>query len=82
MRWLKGVRGAIGAGSLLILCGFGWDLFFAGIPYQDPTPQMQASWQMHNTSAEWTMAAGPLLILAGMGIAAFLRVRRRLKREG
>lgn len=39
---------AAGLGLLLLFGGFGYWAAFAGIPYQDPTPEMQARWDFHN----------------------------------
>jgi hypothetical protein len=36
----------------LIFAGFAYDLSFAGLPYQDPTPQMQERWLFHKRVAE------------------------------
>ena len=69
----------IWAGVGLLLSGLVWDVLFANIPYQDPTPQMQANWDMHKAIAERTIAAGALLIITGIGVATFRSIRRRLK---
>ena len=37
----------IGAGLALVLGGFIYDVMFAGIPYQDPTPEMSARYAHH-----------------------------------
>ena len=34
-------------GLLIILAGFVYDVMFAGIPYQDPTPAMQTAYNYH-----------------------------------
>ncbi len=36
-----------GLGLLLLASGFVYDLVFAGIPYQDPTPAMSARYAFH-----------------------------------
>ncbi len=79
VRWVRGIRGVIWAGVCLLVGGFIWDLFFAGLPYQDPTPQMQANWKMHKSIAEGIMPAGALLIGAAIGAAAFRSIKRRLR---
>ncbi|MBU4526479.1 MAG: hypothetical protein KUA37_14820 [Desulfomicrobium sp.] len=35
------------AGLFLLLGGFVYDVIFAGIPYQDPTPEMSARFSRH-----------------------------------
>ena len=42
----------------IILCGFLYDLLFAGIPYQDPTPEMSASYELHSSIATTIYAFG------------------------
>jgi hypothetical protein len=37
----------VAIGIALIAGGFIYDVFFAGIPYQDPTPEMQAGYLFH-----------------------------------
>lgn len=37
----------IAAGIFLLLGGFFYDVIFAGIPYQDPTPEMSARYDFH-----------------------------------
>jgi hypothetical protein len=49
-RWLRWVVPgvAVALGFVLAASGFVYDLAFAGLPYQDPTPKMQARWQYHS----------------------------------
>ena len=35
------------AGLLLFSAGFVYDVLFAGMPYQDPTPALEASYAFH-----------------------------------
>lgn len=41
----------LGVGLLLLIGGFVYDLTFAGIPYQDPTPEMSARYAYHSRVA-------------------------------
>ena len=51
---------------LIVLCGFIYDVLFAGIPYQDPTPALQARYDFHSSMADWFYKTGGLLFLAGL----------------
>jgi hypothetical protein len=53
-------------GLLLLMLGFCYDLLFAGIPYQDPTPELTASYEFHSRVAERIEPAGA----GGAGIGA------------
>ena len=56
------------AGVVLLLAGFLYDIFFAGIPYQDPTPEMSASYARHARIASTIRYAGLLAFLTGVVI--------------
>ena len=49
----------------LIIGGLLYDLHYAGIPYQDPTPQQQAQYNLQSSIASRLMGAGAVLMLAG-----------------
>lgn len=51
------------AGFCLLIGGFVYDVRFAGIPYQDPTPEMSARYASHSRIAS---------VLRWTGVAAFL----------
>ncbi len=62
--------GFITAGLSLFIVGFVYDVMFAGIPYQDPTPEMSARYTRHASVASairWC-GAGVFLIGLLMGI--------------
>lgn len=70
------------AGLILIFLGFVYDVVFAGIPYQDPTPEMNANYAFHSRIASVVEWAGTLLFLFGCGagmIAILIRRRKSLK---
>ncbi len=48
------------------MSGFVYDVLFAGIPYQDPTPELQARYDFHSSVAGWFYKAGGILFLAGL----------------
>lgn len=57
---------APGIGIFIISCGFVYDVLFAGIPYQDPTPELHAQYEFHRSIAAWFYKAGGLLLLTGL----------------
>ena len=67
----------IAAGFLLIISGFIYDIFFAGIPYQDPTPEMSANyfWHAHIASTIRWCGVGVFLFGAVGGVGCWI-VRR------
>jgi hypothetical protein len=67
------------AGPFLLAAGFLYDLFLAGIPYQDPTPEMTASYDRHSAIATVIYCCGALVLLAGITavMVRFLFRRRR-----
>ena len=53
-------------GIMIIFVGFVYDVLFAGIPFQDPTPAMLATYNFHATIAStirWVGAGISLLAL-------------------
>ena len=67
----------IGLGILLLISGFGYDLMFAGIPYQDPTPEMSARYAFHSriASAFYIVGGGALLVGAVSGVVRVITRR-------
>lgn len=59
-------------GLALFLGGFLYDMEFAGIPYQDPTPEMQARYNLHSDLASVIRWTGAVVFLSGP-VAAFVR---------
>ena len=67
-------------GVALVLGGFVYDVMFAGIPYQDPTPEISARYAHHAHVASVICSFGVALLLAG-SVAGLVRfVIRRLRR--
>jgi hypothetical protein len=54
-----------GLGLLLLASGFVYDLVFAGIPYQDPTPAMSARYAFHARIALGMRGIGGVAFLSG-----------------
>jgi hypothetical protein len=53
-------------GIVIVISGLVYDVLFAGIPYQDPTPELQARYDFHSSVAGWLCKAGGILFLAGL----------------
>ena len=72
-------------GALALLClavvvvGFLYDIYFAGIPYQDPTPDLQARWNFHKSVSSAIMLASAigLAIAAATTLWGFIQSRRK-----
>ena len=59
-------------GMAIVAAGFIYDIMFAGIPYQDPTPEMQARWEFHANIAFWIISAGGIIFCLGLMLIPFL----------
>lgn len=70
----------IGAGLVLIAAGFVYNVMFAGIPYQDPPPDLAARYAFHTGVADALFWAGSAVFLAGM-LTVILSFVLRQRRE-
>jgi hypothetical protein len=70
-RWLKTLA-APGIGILIVMSGFVYDVVFAGIPYQDPTPELQARYDFHRAVADAIYMTGGVVFLLGIVAIPFL----------
>ena len=70
------------AGFALVLIGFVYDMLFAGIPYQDPTPEMQSRWVFHQSVADVFYVTGAVILLLGLLAAPVIWIvaGKRLRR--
>jgi len=64
------------AGLMIVVVGFFYDVAFAGIPYQDPTPAMEKSYAFHSRIASAIRWCGVAAFLLGV-VRAFRRVSRK-----
>lgn len=71
----------IASGAALIVSGFAYDLSFAGLPYQDPTPEMQDRWLFHKGMSGRIMLTGAIVLGIGCVWTAIPRIMRRLERR-
>lgn len=69
----------IAAGILVICMGLTYDVLFAGIPYQDPPPELVARYNFHTRVASGICCLGVVPSLAG-GVMLMIRLVRRLGR--
>ena len=69
----------IAAGLSLLIGGFIYDVMFAGIPYQDPTPEMSARYAYHSriASTAYLIGAGFFLVGSVAGIVRLIARRFR-----
>lgn len=70
----------IGSGIVLIIISFVYDTVFAGIPYQDPPPELAERYAFHAAVVSALFWLGGAVFLAGM-IASVLSVVIRRVRE-
>lgn len=67
-------------GLVCIVTGFFYDVIFAGIPYQDPTPEMQQSYDFHAGIALRIETSGLLILATGFILWIAGRIVRGRKR--
>jgi len=63
----------IATGLLVVVIGFIYDVEYAGIPYQDPTPEMSALYNHYAHIASLIRWLGFAIFLAGV-IAGMIRL--------
>jgi len=64
----------IAGGVLVVFGGFIYDVMFAGIPYQDPTPEMSARYAHHAGIASMIRWCGVVVFLFGVFSIVIRRV--------
>jgi hypothetical protein len=72
MKRLLKAMAAPGIGILIVISGFVYDVVFAGIPYQDPTPELQARYDFHSAVAGSLYTTGGVVFLLGIVAIPFL----------
>ncbi len=72
----------IAAGLTLLVSGFVYDVLYAGIPYQDPTPEISARYALHSNIAYTVRRSGMAIFFIG-AVAGLLRLfAMRLRQSG
>ena len=70
-------------GVSIFCCGFMYDAVFAGIPYQDPTPELVAKYNFHSEVASLIRWGGAgtcvfgVVVAIGLALARIIRPRRQ-----
>ena len=72
MKRLIKTLAAPGIGMLIVMSGFVYDVVSAGIPYQDPTPELQARYDFHSAVAGSLYTTGGVVFLLGLVAIPFL----------
>ncbi|MFT6907474.1 MAG: hypothetical protein ACJAS1_004156 [Oleiphilaceae bacterium] len=70
----------ITTGVCVFMGGFIYDILYAGIPYQDPTPEMSASYAHHSLIASMIRYGGFGIFLFGSVAAIIHFVTRQSKK--
>ena len=67
-------------GLFVALIGLLYDLWFAGLPYPDPTFEQKAWWDFHSNIANLVIGAGITLFIGGLfsALIAWLAQRSRI----
>ena len=79
MKWLPAL--VLLLGLVVILAGFVYDVLFAGIPYQDPTPELAARYAFDCGVAEVILGAGGVIFGLGLLVSFARCISSRVKRE-
>jgi len=72
----------MGIGITIILLGFVYDVLFAGIPYQDPTPALQASYDFHSRIASIIRWSGTGIFMVGVLVGIIRRLMKKNQKQG
>jgi hypothetical protein len=59
-------------GLSIIFVGFIYDVLFAGIPYPDPTEELQAKYDLHSFIAGLLYKSGGLVFIVGVLLIPFI----------
>ena len=59
-------------GLLILIAGFLYFVTFAGLPYPDPTPELQAEWNYHENISWIILKIGGAVLFAGLLAIPFL----------
>jgi hypothetical protein len=71
--------GLVVSGIIVIFLGFWYDVMYAGIPYQDPTPAMLASYNFHSQIASIIRWSGLIIGAIGGSVMIFGQKSLNLK---
>jgi hypothetical protein len=71
----------IAAGIAMVFAGLVYDIIFAGIPYQDPSPQLQAAFEADAHFAKRLMDVGGFVTFLGFIVAIVRSAIRCIRRQ-
>jgi hypothetical protein len=66
-------------GLLILIAGFLYFVTFAGLPYPDPTPELQAEWKYHKNISWIILKIGGVVLFMGLIAIPFLLKKTRPK---
>jgi hypothetical protein len=64
-------------GLLILIVGFLYFVTFAGLPYPDPTPELQAEWKYHENISWIILKIGVFVLFMGLIAIPFLLKKTR-----
>ena len=64
-------------GLLILIAGFLYFVTFAGLPYPDPTPELQAEWKYHENLSWIILKIGGFVLFMGLIAIPFLLKKTR-----
>jgi hypothetical protein len=64
-------------GLLILVAGFVYFVTFAGLPYPDPTPELQAEWKYHENISWIILKIGGFVLFVGLLAIPFLLKKTR-----
>jgi hypothetical protein len=64
-------------GLLILIAGFLYFVTFAGLPYPDPTPELQAEWNYHENISWIILKIGGFVLFVGLLAIPFLVKKTR-----
>ena len=64
-------------GLLTMITGFVYFVTFAGLPYPDPTPELQAEWKYHENISWIILKIGGFVLFMGLIAMPFLLKKTR-----
>ncbi|MCA1802169.1 MAG: hypothetical protein LC662_06895, partial [Rhodothermaceae bacterium] len=66
-------------GLLIVMAGFTYDVIFAGIPYHDPTPELQDRYDFHSSIAGLFYKTGGIVLLVGIVVIPIIWKKTKRK---
>ncbi|WP_418792310.1 hypothetical protein [Phosphitispora sp. TUW77] len=68
------------SGIIIVIVGFLYDVAFAGIPYQNPTPELVIRYNFHSTIADYIYSLGLIAIVIGLALFLLIVARNYFKK--